>query len=123
MKRILIIDNDLAILEVLTFILKDLGYGVEEAGSGREAVEKISREAFDAILLDIHLDDTDGMTIYQKLKERSPSLAQKIIFVTGDMANPKTRSLIEHSGNRSLIKPFTFLQVEQILRDFFPEGG
>jgi DNA-binding response OmpR family regulator len=119
MKRILVVENDPAILDLLIYILTSSGYGTERAESGKEASEKSSSEAFDAILLDIHLDDIDGKMIYRQLKERSPELAKRIIFVTGDIANPETRSFIEQTGNRSLLKPFTLKQVKQLMEQFF----
>lgn len=49
----------------------------------------------------------DGKVIYWKLKERSPDLAQKIIFVTCDLGSPEILSFIEQTGSRPLLKPFT----------------
>ena len=61
----------------------------------------------------------DGKLIYRKAKERSSDLAQRIIFVTGDLGNPETIAFIEQAGNRSLLKPFTLNRVKELLEQFF----
>lgn len=115
MKRILAIENDIFILELLTDLLPLFGYCVEKASSGSAALEKLDCGEFDAILLDIHLADMDGKEVYRKVKERSSSLARRIIFMTGDAADPKTASFIQETGNRCLEKPFRINQLKEIL--------
>lgn len=116
MKRILVIENDLFILELLTDLLSLLGYCVEKAASGSAALEKLNCGEFDAVLLDIHLADMDGKEVYMKVKERSSSLARRIIFMTGDVADPRTASFIRDTGNLYLEKPFTINQLKEILK-------
>lgn len=120
-RRILVVENDPFILELLSDLLPRLGYGVDRAASAAAALEKLGSESFDAVLLDIHLADMDGRELYQKVSERSPQLAGRIIFMTGDLGNPKTVSFIRATGNLSLQKPFTILQLETLLERFFQE--
>jgi DNA-binding response OmpR family regulator len=120
-KRILIIENNEFILELLADLLTRFGYCVEQAQSGREGLEKLFCNEFDAILLDLHLYDMDGKDIYQRMKERSPILARRIVFFTGDFANPDTALFIASTGNLCLQKPFTVKQLEILLEKLFPE--
>jgi DNA-binding response OmpR family regulator len=119
-KRILIIENNEFILELLADLLTRLGYCVDQAQSGREGLEKLSGNQFDAILLDLHLYDIDGKVIYQKMKERSPMLARRIVFFTGDFADPDTAPFIASTGNLYLEKPFTVNQLKILLEKLFP---
>lgn len=120
-KRILIIENDPFILELLSDLLTHFGYSVEKAPSGSEAMEKINREEFDGILLDIQLYDMDGRHLYRALAERSSLLAGKVVFVTGDLGNANTMSFIKETGNLCLAKPFTIIDLKKVLASLFQE--
>lgn len=119
MKRILVIEDELFILELLTELLTHLGYVMEQAQSGNVALDKLDRGGYDAILLDIHLADMDGRVVYRKVQERFPSLAGRIVFMTGDLSDPNTASFIKESGNPCLEKPFTITQLDGFLRKVF----
>jgi CheY-like chemotaxis protein len=118
-KRILVIENNPFILELMSDLLIRFGYSVERVETGGEALERLSHYEFDAIFLDIHLEDINGKAVYQKLKERSPGQAQRVIFVTGDLGNTETEVFLKESGNLWLPKPFTLKEIEQILASFF----
>ena len=121
MKQILVVENEKIILNFLSGLLKKFGYSVTQTQSGSEAMEALDRGEFDGIFLDIHLSDMSGKDLYQKLKERSPSLARRIVFVTGDLRNPKTAAFVEETGNLCLEKPFTITELKDLLKQFFEE--
>ncbi|MBI3803713.1 MAG: response regulator [Nitrospirae bacterium] len=121
MKRILVIENDPFILMLLNDMLTRIGYCVTQTESGISGLEKIEREEFDAIILDIHLRDIDGRLVYEKVKTRSSSLASRVLFMTGDVGNPDTVSFIRKTGNLWLEKPFTVPQLKDILKRLFLE--
>lgn len=121
MKQVLIVENEKIILSFLSNILKRLGHSVAETKSGSEALVILEDKEFDAIFLDIHLPDVSGKEIYQKLKERSPERARRIVFISGDLRNPKTASFVEETGNSCLEKPFTLGELKEFLKQFFEE--
>jgi DNA-binding response OmpR family regulator len=65
MRRILAVDDDSDILEVLQFILEDSGYEVDTLSDGNNLMEKIREKMPDLILLDIMLGNTDGRELMQ----------------------------------------------------------
>lgn len=119
MKRILLIDDDSFILQLLTDLLKVFRYDAEQVKSGRTALEKLDHEEYDAIFLDVHLKDLDGEVIYQEIKERFPNLADRIVIMTGDHADPRIASFIKQTGNPCLEKPFTITQLDELLKLLF----
>lgn len=121
MKRILVIENELIILNFLSDQLKRFGYSVARTQSGDEALEKLNGEEYDGIFLDIHLKDMSGKDLYQKVKQRRPNQAKRIMFVTGDLRNPKTAAFVEETGCLSLEKPFTVGELKELLNRFFEE--
>lgn len=81
MKRILVVEDEVAIREFEVINLKRAGYDVAEAGSGEEALEIYENEGNFAIaLLDISMPGMDGLTLCKELRSRSQSLG--IIMLT-----------------------------------------
>lgn len=81
-KKILIIDDDAPIREVINFILSDEGYEVFELDSGRLVLETVREVQPDVILLDIMLGDTDGRDICKRLKADTITSGIPIIMIS-----------------------------------------
>lgn len=118
-KRILIIDDEQLLLDLLTHLLSKIGYQVDQACDSREAAGKLKDQQYDAIFLDMKMPLMDGKAFYLKIQERFPGLAKRIVFVTGDVANPETISFLRETGNLFLQKPFTIKEVKTLLDRFF----
>jgi DNA-binding response OmpR family regulator len=104
---ILVIDDELAILEMLARLLTKRGYRVETADSGEEAVERIALgHDYDVILLDIFMPGQEGKTTYEKIVGLRSNLTRRIIFITGDMTVPDTQAFLERTGASYVAKPF-----------------
>jgi PAS domain S-box-containing protein len=122
-RRLLIVDDEPGIREVLKEVLLAGGYDVETAGNGVEAMQRIQSERFDLIISDLCMPEMDGERFYRSVSEKSKALASRIIFVTGDTVNPKSRAFLESAGNRWLSKPFNIRAVEEIVREVLDKGS
>ena len=69
--RILLVDDEDAILKLLRFPLEKEGYQVVTAGDGEEALETFARETFDLVILDIMLPHVDGMEVCRRIRAQS----------------------------------------------------
>ncbi|MCD8015624.1 MAG: VanR-ABDEGLN family response regulator transcription factor [Lachnospiraceae bacterium] len=69
MSKILVLDNEKEIAEVIGLYLKNDGYEIELAYSGMEALQKIAQSPPDLALLDVMLPDIDGFRVLQKIRE------------------------------------------------------
>lgn len=118
-KRILVVDDEQLLLDLLTHLLSMIGYEVEQASDSREASGKLKDQEYDAIFLDMKMPFMDGKEFYLKTAEKFPLLAKRIVFITGDVANQQTRSFIQETGNLHLQKPFTIKEVKDLLERFF----
>ncbi len=96
-------DND-AIIHVMTRLLQRQGYSVSSARSGREAVEKISSNHFDLAIIDLNLPDMNGMDVYEIFSVRSP--ATKKLILTG-LPPDKTELSSGPQKIDVLVKPLT----------------
>lgn len=81
MRKILIIDDEVNIGLLLSKFLSRNGFSVSTATTGSSAMEHLSREAYDLVLCDYRLDDTDGREVLIKIKESYPTTG--VIIITG----------------------------------------
>lgn len=121
-KRILIIDDEQLLLDLLTHLLSKIGYEVDQASDSREAAGKLKDREYDAIFLDMKMPLMNGKEFYFKIQERFPDLAKRIVFITGDVANPETISFLRETGNLFIQKPFTIKEVKTLLERFFMDA-
>lgn len=104
-KRILILDDDKDILEILTFILTDSGYETKSLNHGNSVFEEILAFEPDLLLMDIMLGDKDGRVICKSLKENILTSTLPIILISA--THDLERSLHQPGApNDYLAKPF-----------------
>ena len=78
---ILIVDDEPGVRAALSGVLRDEGYSVEAVSSGEECLERVTRAAFDLIVLDVWLPGIDGLTTLQRLKERH--VDAQVVIISG----------------------------------------
>lgn len=105
-KRVLIVDDENSITDMLLSLLKNDGYLVETARNGKLALEKIQINNFDAVVCDVKMPVMSGIQLYEILKERKPELTKRMIFISGDIINNDTIRFLKSSGCMYLGKPF-----------------
>ena len=110
-QRLLIIDDEPDIAELLQTILTDSGFQIKTASNGDDALQIVSNENFDAVLTDMRMPGLDGQALYQRIREIKPALAKRVIFVTGDTHRGPTRDFLNATGNLWLSKPFRINEV------------
>lgn len=119
-KRILVIDDEPLIVDLLTLLLSRFGYQVDQASGAQEALAQLDTQ--DAVFVDIRMPGMDGEEFYERVKARFPAMVRRLIFVTGDLANPQTISFIHRTGNLYLEKPFTLKELRGLLEVFSKWG-
>ncbi len=105
-KTILIVDDDVELLKVLSIRLADSGYDSLQAASGTEAINIAKQKKPDLVILDILMSDLDGMTVSQTLKDDPTTKNIPIIFLTG--LQPKNEESKNHRSGDNIVfsKPF-----------------
>jgi len=86
MTRVLVIDDDPSIRQVIAYALGDLGYHVAEASDGRAALDLIGREHPDLILLDMKMPGMDGWDFVQRYRARYGEGAPIIVLTAAQDA-------------------------------------
>ena len=111
--KILIVDDEQDILDILTRALGTAGYEVETASNGQVALEKVSLQSYDLIITNIRMPVMDGEAFYRQLCSTYPDLSKRVIFCTGDVANPVTQRFLKATGAPVIFKPFQLNTVLQ----------
>ncbi|MCK5863109.1 MAG: response regulator [Candidatus Hydrogenedentes bacterium] len=106
-RRLLIVDDEADLLNLMKTGLYMHGYLVDAVASGVEALEKLSGNTYDAAIVDFHLSGSvSGAAVYEHIKEKFPKLEKRTLFITGDTMKYQTRLFLENSGRPVLEKPF-----------------
>jgi PAS domain S-box-containing protein len=104
--RILVVDDEMLIRRLLTRILTKEGHNVDCVDNSIDALEKIRSERYNLILLDIMMPGMSGITLYENIKNIAMSLAQRIIFITGDVMGNETQKFLARTKAKYFTKPF-----------------
>jgi signal transduction histidine kinase/CheY-like chemotaxis protein len=113
--RVLVVDDEQSIRELLRAILEPMGHKVEDVADGRSAIERVKANRYGVILLDVRMPDMSGLEVFKRLKEIAGSIATRVVFMSGDMMAEETRALLEQTGAPALAKPFESAQLLQAL--------
>lgn len=115
MKKILVIDDEVATRRLVMFTLKSLGITVEGAGDGATAFQLVADHDFDLIFVDINLPDVDGFTLLGNLREHLGDVSVPMIVFTA-RNNPSDEALAHELGAADfLYKPFSTQELRQIV--------
>ncbi len=113
---ILVIDDEPLVAGVIVETLVLVGYGVETAKNGREALEKIAACAYDLILSDLRMLELDGVGLYRELERHAPRLLRRLIFLSGTTDSAEYVRFLEGTGALVLCKPFDIDTLQRVVR-------
>jgi two-component system phosphate regulon response regulator PhoB len=124
-ERILVVDDEEDILELVRFHLAREGYQLTLAASGEEALKQAKREAFDLIVLDLMLPGLDGLEVAKALKADAKNQAVPIIMLTAKGEDADVVTGLEIGAEDYITKPFSprvlTARVKAVLRRRFRE--
>jgi len=106
-KKILIIDDEEWLREMIQLALRQRGYEVVEAHNGQEGIEKARAELPDLILCDVNMGKVNGYLTLAALRTEAPTAAIPFILMTGLADNAGMRHGMELGADDYLPKPFT----------------
>jgi two-component system, sensor histidine kinase and response regulator len=107
MKKILIIDDEEWLREMVHLALQQRGFQVVEAANGADGIEMARKELPDLILCDVNMDKVDGYLTLSSLRKEAPTAAIPFILMTGLADNAGMRHGMELGADDYLPKPFT----------------
>ncbi len=102
--KILIVDDDLDLLKLLTFRLQGAGYRIESADSAERALAKMSVSIPHLVITDLRMGGMDGMALFQKIRKMHPALP--VIILTAHGTIPDAVAATQQGVFGYLTKPF-----------------
>ena len=125
MKKILVVDDDLAMGEMCKELLKSKGYTSEVVTSGKEAIEKVSMDGlYTIVLTDLVMPDMDGIEVLKKIKQQNPQIDVVVMTSYGTVTNAV--DAMKLGASDYITKPFKrdelIVVIEKILQMQHLEG-
>lgn len=119
MARILVVDDEMDICEILKFNLENNGYKVDTANSGEEALA-LPLDSYDLFLLDVMMDDMSGFSLATHIRKVQGCATTPIIFITAKTGENDVLTGFNLGADDYICKPFrvseVFVRVKAVLR-------
>ena len=91
--RVLVVDDEPKIADLVSAMLQGAGFEVDRASSGTAALRRTADTHFGAIVSDLRMPDIDGAALWRAVQQRDTGLARRMRFVTGDTLSPVPNSM------------------------------
>jgi DNA-binding response OmpR family regulator len=112
--KVLLVEDDSALLEMLRRRLDRGGFTVITAADGREALARFRETTFQAVVTDILMPEIDGFKLIRRLRKEAPNLV--IVAISGIHDPPVFHKLVRHCGaNASMSKPVAHRELVALL--------
>jgi PAS domain S-box-containing protein len=113
--KILVVDDEKAILTFLSRLLTGWGHTVETINNADTALERLKTERYSLILLDIKLPGMSGIELYHHIEKTVPALTRRVMFITGDVMEGTTREFLEKSRAAHITKPLDIEALKKMI--------
>lgn len=114
--RVLVVDDEPIIVDLLTNVLERDGYQIITATNGYEALERVQDSAPDVIVLDVLIPGVDGIAVCRQLKQSQATRFLPVILVTGSREKHRRVEGLAASANEFLNKPIDILELRVRVR-------
>jgi two-component system cell cycle sensor histidine kinase/response regulator CckA len=118
--RVLVVDDDYDLAQLLRDVLTYENCEVEIAGNGMEAMDRLRTGDYEAVICDLMMPRVDGEALYNDVVRTFPYLADRFLFVTGQASRKAGFSdFVTRTGNSLIEKPFDIHELRRMVRELF----
>lgn len=111
--RVLVVDDELEMAAVIADELGDRGYNAVALRSGREALDRLQHEHFDALVTDLRMPGVDGMVLLRASRALDPS--RPVIVMTGHGAIDTALEAANQGAFHYITKPFSLVHLVELI--------
>jgi len=115
--RVLVVDDDPDVLRLLSYRLRQLGFGVDTAGDGAEALKMIEAQNVDLMLLDLRLPSANGVDVLKRVKQLSPETM--VVVITAHASVERAVEAMKEGAFDFLTKPLTPGHLDLVVQKAF----
>ena len=112
-KHILVVDDDPPLRTLFQALLESYGFTSDTADNGGEAITKLTRESYDAVLLDYMMPEITGLTVLRHIQQRYPSMP--VVMLTGHTDSQVAVQALALGARACLYKPFDHRELKEVL--------
>jgi two-component system response regulator PilR (NtrC family) len=117
--RILVVDDEKTVLEVIHEMVVAQGYQCDSTTSPIEALQRVKKEKFDLVVLDVYMPEMSGMLFHAKLRMMDPDLYKHTIFISGYVSLAELREHL-NSSPAFIEKPFKAKELVEVIAKVLP---
>ena len=106
-KRVLVVDDQTPVRELVAAVLASDGHSVETARDGADALRLLdAAKPYDLIVSDLKMPGLDGPSLYLELTRRFPDTRPHLLFISGFVDSPEYAGFLQGTQGQVLLKPF-----------------
>lgn len=121
-RKVLVIDDEEAILQMISEILSCSGYDVDVASDGESALTRLRNNRYDLAICDWKMPGLSGQQVYERIRTSDAAMCERMIFMTGDVINDRVQSFLKEQKRHCLTKPFSVAELEQAIQLALPKN-
>lgn len=123
MAKILIVEDEKDIRQLITFTLQYAGFTVVAGKDGQEAVDLVEKEMPELILMDVRMPRLDGYSACEVIKSNQKTAHIPIVFLSAKGQDGEIRKGFEVGASDYLLKPFTPTELIERVKSILEEAG
>jgi len=116
--RILVVDDEPDVVELISRVAEPQGHHVEKASDGIQALKLLEQTDFQIVFCDLKMPGLSGDALYERVAEEHPEMAQRFVFISGDTVNAESRAFVALTGRPLIAKPFSIADIQDILDEY-----
>jgi PAS domain S-box-containing protein len=120
-RKLLIVDDEESIREIVQEGLSARGMNVESAGSSEEALSFLAANTYEIVLCDFNLPGLNGDQLFERLRAQAGDSTPRFVFMTGDLLDPATIASFNARGAHVMQKPFHIAALAALLAELLNE--
>lgn len=121
-KRVLVVDDEADVAELIAEILKKDGFSVDIANTGNDALGHLRRARYDLVLSDLNMPELDGAGLLHAIEGDFPGLVQRIGFITGDTMGAASQDVLQTSQRPFMEKPVTPSELRRLVQELLDQN-
>jgi two-component system, NtrC family, sensor kinase len=114
MKKILIIDDEDYITEIISMFSNELGYSADASNDGSDAIERIKSNDYWAVFCDLMMPGLNGLEIFERVEQINTDLCRRFILITGAILDKKIEEKVYDKNVVVFRKPFNFENIREV---------
>ena len=116
-QRVLVVDDETVIAQLIADMLSGEGYEVDTAPDGVVALARLAERRYDVVLSDLRMPELDGLGLFREIEARHPEILRRFMFITGTSEHTDYHGFIDEVTVPVLTKPFDMMELFRLVQE------